>query len=156
MQLDDTPQWALDMVHDNKWQFYISNKNFHNLSVDVKERDIWSSARAINGTLSNDNQLLVPLPLPLARVPPQVIPPPPAPGTPINHPPAFLAPSLVPGPAHALFPNTRGDLRTLTEAQLAVLFPAYNLPVPQKAAGAPTNLSTQRAAFGHFVGVYWV
>ncbi|KAF8178366.1 hypothetical protein K438DRAFT_1769554 [Mycena galopus ATCC 62051] len=73
---------------------------------------------------------------------------PPVPGAPANPPPIFVRPAPGPAPAaHASFLVTLGDLRTLTLADLALLFPAYNIPQPNGL------VAVQRAEFARHVGI---
>ncbi|KAJ6534694.1 hypothetical protein DFH09DRAFT_1092017 [Mycena vulgaris] len=153
--LGGTPQWALDMIHENKWEFYVMKIMNYNSSVDLQEQVAWSLARnQKNATLNHDVLHLAPLYLPLPRLAVPAILAPPAPGAPANPPPFFVLPGPGPAPAaHASFPVTRGDLRTLTPhpfcdavVDLALLFPAYNLPQPNGL------VAVQRAEFARPVG----
>ncbi|KAJ7193255.1 hypothetical protein GGX14DRAFT_478890 [Mycena pura] len=145
--LGGTPQWALDMIHENKWEFYVMKIMNYNLSVDLKEQIAWSLARNQNSSLDRDILHLAPICLPFPRLAVPAIPAPPAPGAPANPPPVFVPPALAPPAAHALFPFTLGDLRTLTLADLAILCQAYNLPQPNG------PVVVQRAEFARNVGV---
>ncbi|KAJ7304665.1 hypothetical protein DFH08DRAFT_985651 [Mycena albidolilacea] len=143
-----TPQWTLDMVHENKWQFYVMKILNYNSSVDLQEQVAWSLARNQNATLNHDVLHLAPLCLPLLRLDVPAIPAPPAPGAPANPPPVFVRPAPGSAPAsHALFPATLGDLRALTLADLALLFPAYSIPQPNGL------VAIQRAEFARHIGV---
>ncbi|KAF8214385.1 hypothetical protein K438DRAFT_2009333 [Mycena galopus ATCC 62051] len=146
--LGGTPQWALDMIHENKWEFYVMKIMNYNSSVDLQEQLAWSLARNQNATLNHDVLHLAPICLPLQRLAVPAIPAPPVPGAPANPPPIFVRPAPGPAPAaHASFPVTLGDLRTLTLADLALLFPAYNIPQPNGL------VAVQRAEFARHVGV---
>ncbi|KAJ7277482.1 hypothetical protein C8J57DRAFT_1309380 [Mycena rebaudengoi] len=143
-----TPQWALDMIHENKWEFYVMKIMNYNSSVDRQEQVAWSLACTQNATLNHDVLRLAPICLPLLRLPVPAIPAPPAPGAPANPPPIFVLPAPGPAPApHALFPVTLGDLRTITLADLTVLFSAYHIPQPNGL------VAVQRAEFARHVGV---
>ncbi|KAG5641675.1 hypothetical protein DXG03_004456 [Asterophora parasitica] len=145
--LGGTPQWVLDMIHENKWEFYVMKIMNYNSSVDLQEQVAWSLARNQNATLNHDVLHLTPICLPLQRLAVPAIPSPPVPGALVNPPPIFVGPAPGPAPAaHASFPVTLGDLRTLTLADLALLFPAYNIPQPNGL------VAVQRAEFAHHVG----
>ncbi|KAJ7603007.1 hypothetical protein B0H17DRAFT_1342251 [Mycena rosella] len=149
--LGGTPQWALDMIHENKWEFYVMKIMNYNSSVDLQlEGQVaWSLARNQNATLTGNSDVLhfAPLYLPWPRFAIPAIPAPPAPGAPANPPPVFALPAAPAPAAHASFPATLGDLRTLTLADLALLFPAYNIPQPHGLVGV------QRAEFARHIGV---
>lgn len=36
--LGGTPQWALDMIHENNWEFYVMKILNYNSSVDLQEQ----------------------------------------------------------------------------------------------------------------------
>ncbi|KAJ7858834.1 hypothetical protein B0H14DRAFT_702973 [Mycena olivaceomarginata] len=146
--LGGTPQWALNMIHENKWEFYVMKILNYNSSVDLQEQVAWGLARNQNATLNHDVLHLAPLCLPLLRLAVPAIPAPPAPGAPANPPPIFVCPAPGPAPAaHASFPATLGDLRALTLTDLALLFPAYNIPQPNGL------VAVQRPEFARHVGV---
>ncbi|KAJ6614845.1 hypothetical protein B0H10DRAFT_2220938 [Mycena sp. CBHHK59/15] len=101
--LGGTPQWALDMQHEQKWEFYVMKVLLHNSTVAQHEHAEWSLARVLNSSSAHDNEPLTPLCTPFPRLPVPVIPPPPGPGAAANPPPAFAPGPIIVPAAHVLF-----------------------------------------------------
>ncbi|KAJ6486131.1 hypothetical protein C8R47DRAFT_1216751 [Mycena vitilis] len=144
--LDDTPQWARELRHNQLWQGYQMNVGMHNLSVDYVECAARTLARLLNKSCRHDAAPLSPLPLP-AQIPFVATPPPPAPGSPANPPPSFTPGEVVLNAPHPLFPADRGALRRLSDRDATTLLVAYGLP-------AKRSHAARKAAFAQFIGAH--